>query len=98
MARYMKSGRDLAGATIRCANPKCETTIVTRFDRDEYLRFACMQPNAIRCLACRRECEVNEIYGRYVPELVCGAKCTGAVGNTCDCSCGGANHGGKWAA
>jgi len=34
------------------------------------------------------------IYGRYVEEVICNAKCTGAVGPSCDCSCGGKNHGG----
>jgi len=27
----------------------------------------------------------------------CDRKCTHAVGHTCDCSCGGANHGAAWA-
>lgn len=27
-------------------------------------------------------------------EKVCGAKCLGATGPNCDCSCGGLNHGG----
>lgn len=34
------------------------------------------------------------VYGRFVETVVCGSKCTGAVGPSCDCSCGGANHGG----
>ena len=38
------------------------------------------------------------VYGRYVAEVICNAKCTGAVGPACDCSCGGKNHGGKWGA
>jgi hypothetical protein len=41
-------------------------------------------------------------HGRYrlenviayeVPEIKCGASCRNAVGPSCDCSCGGANHG-----
>ena len=35
------------------------------------------------------------IYGRYVEEIVCSAKCTGAIGESCECSCGGMNHGGQ---
>mgnify|MGYP001616854185 CR=1 FL=1 len=31
----------------------------------------------------------------YSPEKVCNAKCMGATGPACDCSCSGANHGGQ---
>lgn len=31
----------------------------------------------------------------YNPEKVCNAKCMGAAGPACDCSCGGSNHGGQ---
>jgi hypothetical protein len=27
------------------------------------------------------------------PECPCDGRCTGARGHSCDCSCGGANHG-----
>jgi len=33
------------------------------------------------------------IYGRFVSEHVCNGKCMNAVSETCDCSCGGINHG-----
>ena len=33
------------------------------------------------------------VYGRYVSEVVCGARCMSAIGENCDCSCGGLNHG-----
>lgn len=32
----------------------------------------------------------------YNPDKVCNAKCMGATGPACDCSCAGANHGGKF--
>lgn len=38
----------------------------------------------------------SPIYGRYVDEVVCNSKCTGAIGHSCECSCGGKNHGGKF--
>lgn len=31
----------------------------------------------------------------FNPQKVCNAKCMGAAGPACDCSCGGANHGGS---
>lgn len=44
------------------------------------------------------ECAVNlpnggRVEGRYSEKHVCGAKCLGAIGPSCDCQCGGANHG-----
>lgn len=30
------------------------------------------------------------------PRKVCNGKCMNAVGPSCDCSCGGENHGAKW--
>ena len=35
----------------------------------------------------------NPVYGRYAEAVVCNDKCMGATGNSCDCSCGGMNHG-----
>ncbi len=35
------------------------------------------------------------IYGRFVSEIICDGRCMGAVGHSCDCSCGGMNHGGS---
>ena len=33
------------------------------------------------------------IYGRFVKEKVCDGRCMSAIGPSCDCSCGGTNHG-----
>lgn len=35
----------------------------------------------------------EQVIGEHIPSVKCGARCTNAVGPTCDCSCGGANHG-----
>lgn len=35
--------------------------------------------------------------GTYNPGKPCSARCTGATGPACDCSCGGENHGGRHA-
>lgn len=37
------------------------------------------------------------VYARLVEGRACGIKCQGAVGPSCDCSCGGKNHAGGWA-
>ncbi len=35
----------------------------------------------------------REIIGTFKAGIRCDARCQGAVGHTCECSCGGANHG-----
>jgi hypothetical protein len=46
-----------------------------------------------RTCGCGRTMEANRIAGHYNPDVPCTAKCTGAVGHVCECSCGGKNHG-----
>ena len=36
---------------------------------------------------------VKAIKGTYRPDVTCDSRCTGAKGASCDCSCGGENHG-----
>jgi hypothetical protein len=44
------------------------------------------------CPTCRRERIANTVSGR-VTDQPCGSRCMGATGPSCDCACGGANHG-----
>lgn len=48
---------------------------------------------AIHCAAHKRQISFSPINGRYVEGHVCDARCMNAIGHSCDCSCGGANHG-----
>jgi hypothetical protein len=50
-----------------------------------------------RC-ACGRLYQINQIRGRTKPAVVCAAKCMESKGHTCECSCGGKNHGASYAA
>lgn len=46
------------------------------------------------CTACGgSSAEFIVVRGRVVESVKCGPKCRGAVGPSCDCSCGGDNHG-----
>ena len=45
------------------------------------------------CPTCGRERIANTVSGR-VTDQPCGSRCMGATGPSCDCACGGANHGG----
>jgi hypothetical protein len=49
------------------------------------------------CSKCGGLMQPGILKGRLNPEHVCDARCTGARGASCDCSCGGANHGRDWA-
>jgi hypothetical protein len=46
----------------------------------------------VRC-DCGAYVRLEVVHGYLDPQVNCGAKCRGAVGPACDCSCGGANHG-----
>jgi len=43
--------------------------------------------------ACGKRIYLRPVQGTYVAEKPCNAKCTGATGHVCECSCGGKNHG-----
>jgi hypothetical protein len=46
------------------------------------------------CGGGRGHYDVNIVRGVVVEDKPCNAKCMGAVGPSCECSCGGKNHGG----
>lgn len=53
----------------------------------------------INCPNCNRLLQVSlgkGLYGKFIKEIVCNSKCTGAIGHNCECSCGGKNHGANW--
>lgn len=49
------------------------------------------------CPQCGNLMSQGKLSGRFVADHVCDSRCTGARGHSCDCSCGGANHGKDWA-
>lgn len=48
------------------------------------------------CLRCSRSFKVEQVRGRRT-EHECGARCMASKGPTCECACGGKNHGGSYA-
>lgn len=42
---------------------------------------------------CDREWPMATVRGRYNLKKVCNARCESATGHSCECSCGGRNHG-----
>ena len=45
------------------------------------------------CPSCHRLMSYGQLKAFLNPECPCDARCTGARGHNCECSCGGANHG-----
>jgi hypothetical protein len=48
------------------------------------------------CPQCGHKMEFSFLVATMRPGVACDARCTGARGHTCDCSCGGKNHGAGW--
>lgn len=48
---------------------------------------------ALLCRGCGAERRALPVAGKLSPAHVCNAKCIEGKGFTCECSCGGANHG-----
>ena len=41
-------------------------------------------------------CKVQQVTGTLSDKVICGPKCMASKGPTCECSCGGENHGKSW--
>jgi hypothetical protein len=50
----------------------------------------------IDCRACGRPRYAKQIVGRYSARHTCGARCMASTGPSCECSCGGKNHGASY--
>ena len=48
------------------------------------------------CPQCGHLMRGGELKAHLVEDHKCDARCTGARGHNCDCSCGGKNHGCDW--
>lgn len=46
------------------------------------------------CSSCGKAMKYGFLRANLVPSIPCGSKCLTARGPSCDCSCGGENHGG----
>lgn len=53
----------------------------------------CLNDVCIVCRGCGRNRGAEAVRGRVSHKHVCGAKCLASKGPTCECSCGGKNHG-----
>jgi len=51
-----------------------------------------------KCPGCGKRMTWNYLKAVLVVEHKCDARCTNARGHSCECSCGGKNHGQGWAA
>lgn len=70
----------------RCA--KCRTAHTARTDFYGDLRRDC---------DCGNKVTLRGVWGRETDKK-CDGRCTHAISASCDCSCGGKNHGNAWGA
>ena len=49
------------------------------------------------CPSCHKMMDYGVLNAHVVPEHKCDARCMASRGPSCECSCGGANHGASWA-
>ncbi len=54
---------------------------------------ACLNDFCIACRGCGRNRGAKMVQGKFSTKHVCGAKCLASTGPSCECSCGGKNHG-----
>lgn len=73
---------------LRCRTCKAHR----RVEPGETLESCNKAPHVV---CCENTMVPNMLKARFVSDVVCSAICTGAKGHTCDCSCGGKNHGAK---
>jgi len=52
----------------------------------------------IECRGCGGKLWARSVLGVVSEHVLCGAKCLASKGPTCDCSCGGENHGASYSA
>ena len=60
---------------------------------ERFYRYVPHQLPALPCALCGRPMLGRRIEGHVNASVPCDARCTGAVGHKCECSCGGKNHG-----
>jgi hypothetical protein len=78
--------------------------IRTEFDREDLINASAFRPKGIEAPMRRRGiwCEahgpmrVEVLNAKVNPSVPCDARCTGAKRASCECSCGGENHGSQF--
>jgi len=81
--------------------PTVQKRITTRW-HTFLAREAC--PGTMMTLANDERCpshprnlmSVRVVIGKLNPDHVCDSRCASAKGHTCECACGGENHGANW--
>jgi hypothetical protein len=58
---------------------------------------AVLAGSRVACWDCGRALRFEQITGVFSAKHKCNAKCLASKGPQCECSCGGANHGGSYA-
>lgn len=73
------------------------TTVEGREALQQALSFMGWSGLIYRCAGCRRSFDVSTLRGTVKADHKCDARCLASKGPSCECACGGANHGRSWA-
>lgn len=57
---------------------------------------ACLNDFCVACRGCGRNRSAVLVRGKFSPHHKCNAKCLASKGPSCECSCGGKNHGASY--
>jgi len=82
--------------------PGAGGTMTDRLDRDDVRRVGAVYEHrfgnaALDCRVCGLAVRnLKPIRGTVKPNVACNAKCLSSKGPTCECSCGGKNHGASY--
>jgi len=66
------------------------------YDEQEPVITCHCPPRAVGTGLANERVHYKTIKGTTNPDEKCGARCLASKGPTCDCSCGGENHGKSW--
>ncbi len=58
----------------------------------------CLNDFCVACRVCGRNRSAILVRGKVSHKHLCGAKCLASKGPSCECSCGGKNHGASYSA
>lgn len=61
-----------------------------------FRQWALPQDIVLTCRGCGKQVSAKAIHGIVKRDVACNAKCMASKGNSCECACGGKNHGASY--
>lgn len=87
-SKYQKIGKAVDCKIVR----RVPAVTVLRDERDTYMSRGFIA----RVCECGGWATGERVIGKFSNKKMCDSRCMGSKGTTCECSCGGANHGASY--